>query len=162
MHPRVQFVVFSLDGFLYALDLNQVHRVVPCVESTPLPQAPAIVLGAIDLAGEIIPALDLRLRFGLPPRPLRAEDQFIIAQTALRTVALLVDSVEGVVDWPASGVVDSGRLLPGLDQVEGIITLEEGLVLIHDLERLLSLEEERGLQHALPWTPVWRKRSVPT
>lgn len=143
------FVVFELDGFLYALPLAQVRRVVPALEPTPLPQAPPIVLGAIDLAGEIIPALDMRPRFGLAQRPMRVSDQLLIAETDQRSLALLIDRVTEVRELPVEAILPAGSLLPGLERLEGVTPLEGGLVLIHDLERLLSLEEHAAIGLAL-------------
>jgi purine-binding chemotaxis protein CheW len=77
------------------------------------------------------------------------EDQFLIARTSSRTVALVVDEALGVIDVPAEEVTAAGRIVPGLEQVQGIVTLGDGMVLIHDLETCLSLDEERALADAL-------------
>src|SRR5712675_257312 len=61
-----QLVVFALDAQHYALPLTGVQRVVRMVEVTPLPKAPEIVLGVIDVKGHIIPVMSIRNRFGLP------------------------------------------------------------------------------------------------
>ena len=82
-------VVFKLDDHSYALHVFQVRRVVRVAQWTPLPQAPDIVLGVINLSGEVIPVFDVRKRFGLPVREIDLNDQLIIAQTARRSVALL-------------------------------------------------------------------------
>lgn len=78
-----QSVVFSLDTRLYAISLSAVRRVVQAVELTPLPNAPPIVKGVINLGGLIIPVVNIRRRFRLPERELELSDQFIVA-TALR------------------------------------------------------------------------------
>lgn len=146
--PR-EFVVFRLEDQRYALRLGAVERFVRAVEVTPLPGAPAIVLGAIDVAGSVLPVLSLRRRFGLPERELGVTDQFLIARTASRTVALVVDEALGVIDVPGATVIGAGGIVPGLEHVQGVVALDDGLVLIHDLERCLSLHEERALAEAL-------------
>lgn len=146
---RRSLVVFSLDNQRYALPLDRVRRSIRVVAITPLPEAPAIVLGIIDLGGLVTPVIDLRARFNHPARDLRLSDHLIIADTGKRTVALLVDDTEGVMEASLECLVPAGDILPGLDVVAGVVKLEDGLVLIHDLERLLSLEEEAAIDRAL-------------
>lgn len=61
-------VVFRLDERRYALPLSVVERVIRAVEVTPLPKAPPIVLGAIDVQGRVVPVLNVRRRFLMPDR----------------------------------------------------------------------------------------------
>lgn len=149
MNELIQLVVFCLDEQRYALPLAVVERIVQAVEVTPLPDAPPIVLGVIDVEGHVLPVLNLRRRFRLPEREIRPFDQFLIAQTAPRTVALVIDEAQGVIERPQSAVISSTQIVPGLDQIKGVIKLDDGLVLIHDLERFLSLDEARALDEAM-------------
>lgn len=146
---RRPLVVFALDDQRYALPLARVKRSIRVVAITPLPEAPEIVLGVIDLGGEVIPAIDIRKRFNHPPRDIRLSDQLIVATTGKRTVALLVDETKAVIEASPESYAPAGGILPGLGLVDGAIKLEDGLVLIHDLERLLSLEEESAIDQAL-------------
>jgi purine-binding chemotaxis protein CheW len=142
-------LVFSLDDQRYALALDRVQRSIRVVAITPLPDAPAIVLGIIDLAGVVIPVVDIRKRLNHPPRDLRLSDQLLIATTGRRTVALLVDEANGVIDGSPEDVVPASEILPGLGLVAGAVKLESGLVLIHDLDRLLSLDEAAAIDRAI-------------
>jgi purine-binding chemotaxis protein CheW len=142
-------VVFSLDDQRYALDLARVQRSIRVVAVTPLPGVPAIVLGIIDLGGVVIPVIDIRKRFNHPPRDVRLSDHLIVAMTGKRTVALLVDETKGVIEISLENYAPAGKILPGLELVDGAIKLEDGLILIHDLERLLSLEEETAIDRSL-------------
>lgn len=142
-------VVFSLDEQRYALALSRVQRSIRVVAVTPLPGAPPIVLGIVDLAGAVLPVIDLRLRFGHPPRDLRLSDQLVIASTGQRTVALLVDTTIGVIEAAPEAYAPATDFLPRLDHIDGAVKRQDGLILIHDLERLLSLEEESAIDRAL-------------
>ncbi|MBK8596616.1 MAG: purine-binding chemotaxis protein CheW [Holophagales bacterium] len=142
-------VVFSLDDQRYALALACVHRCLRIVAITPLPETPEIVLGIVDLAGVVVPVVDMRKRFHHPPRDVRLSDHLVVATTGKRTVALLVDDTKGVVEGSAGTIVPSGEILPGLEFVGGVVKLEDGLILIHDLDRLLSLDEETAIDRAL-------------
>jgi purine-binding chemotaxis protein CheW len=144
-----QLVVFFLDDQRYALELDAVERTVRMVEITPLPRAPEIVLGVITFQGRIVPVLDLRLRFRLPPREPGLTDQLIIARTRRRTVALFVDGVSGVVETAPEEIVGPAEIVPGLEYVTGVTRQGDGLVFIHDLDRFLSLDEEQALDAAM-------------
>jgi len=144
-----RWVLFALDSGRYALPLASIERVVRAAEYTPLPQAPSAVLGAIDVAGNILPVFNLRNRFQLPERPLALSDQFIIARTPRRHVVLAVDAALGVIDEPAQGAIDSARLAPGMPHIRGVLSLPDGLVLIQDLERFLSADETHVLDAAI-------------
>lgn len=142
-------VVFRLEGRRYALPLPSVERAVRAAEVTPLPKAPAIVLGVIDVGGQVLPVLNVRKRFRLPEREITVDDQFLIARAGSRTVVLVVDVVEGIMDSPAAGRVAAAEIVPGLEQVEGVFKHADGLILIHDLEKFLSLDEGQNLDEAL-------------
>ena len=149
MNMSNQLVVFALDEQRYALHLSAVERIVRVAEVTPLPKAPEIVLGVINVQGQIIPVADIRRRFRLPEREIDLSDQLIIAKTSKRTVALVVDEVTGVIERLQQDVIPTENVLPGLEYVEGMAKLEEGMVLIHDIDKFLSLEEDRKLAAAL-------------
>ena len=142
-------VLFRLDEQRYALHLPAVERVVRAVEVTPLPKAPEIVLGVINAHGQVIPVVDVRKRFRLPEREMELDDHIMIARTPKRLLALPVDSVEGVVAYPEEQVVVSEKIVPGMEYVEGVLKLPDGLILIHNLEKFLSLKEEKALDSAM-------------
>jgi purine-binding chemotaxis protein CheW len=144
-----QLVVFTLDEQRYALRLSSVERVVRAAEITPLPKAPRIVLGIINVQGSIVPVVSVRLRFRRPAREIGINDQFIIARTLLRTVVLVVDTVSDVVPCPDAQVVAAQKILPGLEHVDGVLKIPDGLIFVHDLDRFLSLDEEQALTAAL-------------
>ena len=144
-----KLVTFSLDDRKFALYVSAVQRIIRVVEVTALPKAPEIVVGIINLQGTVIPVFDIRMRFRLPAREVRLADQMIIATTAKRTVALMVDSVDDVIEIPEEKIIAAEQILPELEYVEGVMKTEGGMVLIHDLERFLSLQEEKALDEAM-------------
>ena len=146
---KQKIVLFSLEEPRYALYLSEVVKVERAVEVTPLPSAPQLVSGVIDFHGEIIPVIDIRKLFRLPQRDMRLEDQFIIARTSQRLVVLVVDSVNGVYDLEPHQAMDAGESVPFTRYLSGIATVDHDIVLITDLEKFLSLDEERALNLAL-------------
>lgn len=142
-------LVFTLDEIRYGLPLSAVERVLRIVEITPLPQAPEIVQGIVNVEGRIVPVVDIRRRFKLPACAVRLSDQLVLARTSRRRLALRVDLAEGLTECAENEITSAGSLLPGLEYLRGVVKLEKGMVLIHDLDAFLSLDEEEALEAAL-------------
>jgi purine-binding chemotaxis protein CheW len=142
-------VSFVIEEQQYALPLPMVQRVLPMVAVSPLPQAPSIALGVINLHGQVIPVLDIRRRLGFPARDYGLTAHLLVARTSRRILALPVDEVWGVREVAAEAVVPPAAILPHLGHIAGIVVLADGLLVIQDLEALLSLEEEQWLAEAL-------------
>jgi purine-binding chemotaxis protein CheW len=146
---RISILVFYLDRLHYALPLSAVERVIRAVEITPLPKAPEIVLGVINAKGMIIPVIDVRSRFRLPFREMVCDDRFILARTPIRVVALVVDGVSGVRELAVDAIASVDATLPFAEYLRGVAALDDGLVMINDLDRFLSLGEGDELDAAL-------------
>lgn len=143
------YAVLCLDAVRIALQLAVVERVVQAAELSPLPGAPEIVLGLLNLQGRVIPAFDLRRRFGLPARAMVPGDHIVVARARRRTVALLADAVAGVSACTEAERIDARDILPGLTLVAGVVRRDDGLLLVHDLESFLSLDEAAQLDAAM-------------
>ncbi|AKT39699.1 chemotaxis protein CheW [Chondromyces crocatus] len=142
----LEVLTFSLDEVRYALPSVRVLEVVQRVLITPLPGTAAHVLGVIAHRGELSVAVDLRVRLGHPPRPPLVEDHLVVARGARRRVALIVDRAEGLLEVPEERVSPPPLTLA---HVAGIVSVEGGLLLIHDLDATLSLDDERAIDAGL-------------
>lgn len=149
MPPINYLVVFNLEDQKYALTLSSVKRIIRAVEVTPFPKALETVLGMIMVHGTILPVINVRKRFRLPERDLDLSDRLIIAHTSRRDVVLVVDTVVGVIERSDLEVISADTILPGLEYVQGVTRFEDGMVLIHNLEKFLSFEENEALDHAI-------------
>ena len=145
----LQVVVFVLDGQRYAFPLATVQQVLPMVAPAPLPEAPPIALGVINLHGLIVPMLDIRRRLGLPPREYGPADRLVVARSSRRLLAIPVDEALGVTEVMMDSIVPPETIFPGIGRVAGVAPLADGLLFIHDLDSFLSLDEEQGLTAAL-------------
>ncbi len=146
---RLEFLIFELGGRRYGLPVADVREIVRAVPLVPLPGAPAVIEGVINLHGRVIPVLDLRRRYRLPAKPLELTDHFVIARVADLLVALRVDRAMDFVQLVASDVED----IPGVSSSERrtrIARLPNDLVLIQDLRTLLSESESARIEDALP------------
>jgi purine-binding chemotaxis protein CheW len=144
-----EVLLFTLEGQRYALPVEDVRELVRAARLTPLPRAPAVVEGLVDLRGELLPVLDVRRRFRLPVRPLSSADHFVVAQVGPRRVVLRVDRAEGLLTLEPEQLDETPRELPGVGYVAGALKLPDGLVLLHDLRTFLSEAEALELDEAL-------------
>ncbi|OGW57628.1 MAG: chemotaxis protein CheW [Nitrospirae bacterium RIFCSPLOW2_12_42_9] len=144
-----QLIVFTLDDQRLALSISSVNRVIRVVGITPLPKGPDIVIGIINMQGNIIPVVNIRKRFCLPERDINLNDQIIITHTSKRTIGIVVNSVIGLIESAEEKIVTSEAIVPGIDYVEGVVKLEDGLLIIHDIEKFLSIEEEVAIDNAV-------------
>jgi len=150
IYPDInQVVVFTLDDIFYALPLDNVIRVIHVVGITQLPKAPDIIAGIINVKGQIIPVVDIRKRFGVSSREIDPNDQFIIADTGKRQIALWVDTVSGIEKIVSPQHIDTRETLPYAEFIRGVAKIENELILIYDLEQCLNLNEDRELGQAL-------------
>ncbi len=149
MGNLIRLLEFMIVDQQYALFLDSVDKVVRAVEVTPLPDAPESVLGVVDVQGQVLPVLNIRKRFGIPDKEIDLTDQLIIARTKRRMVVLLVDRVNGVIEHSEDEIFDTKKISPCMEYIKGIVKLEDGMILIHDLDKFLSLDEEKTLENVM-------------
>jgi purine-binding chemotaxis protein CheW len=142
-------LLFALGEHRFALPAETVVEVVRVVAWAPLPLAPAIVEGVVNVRGTLVPVLDIRARFGNPAVAVDPDQHLIIARAGSRVVALRVDRALDLVGIPDGAVEPVERIAPGTRLVAGLARLPDGVLVIHDLERFLSLEEAARLDAAL-------------
>lgn len=152
----VHLLVFALGRQRFAVSIAHVLRIVPVAQWTPVAGTPDIVLGILDFHGELIAVLDPGQRLAGSRQPVTLADQLMIVRTRWRTVALLVNETLGVIERDASAVSPLGPLDLDIGRFEGATTLDDGLVLIHDIEKFLSPQEAQELDQM-----VERSRAAP-
>jgi purine-binding chemotaxis protein CheW len=145
----VQLLTFELADRSFGLPSHLLLEVARAVAVEPLPGSPSIVEGIINVRGALVPVLDIRARLGLPPRPLTPDQHLIIARSGPRVVALRVDCARDLIAVDQDAIEATDRVAPGLEHVAGVAKLADGLLVIHDLEGFLSLDEARQVDGAL-------------
>jgi purine-binding chemotaxis protein CheW len=145
----MELVIVELDGQRYGLRADAVREVVRAATITPLPNAPAMVEGIINVRGSVIAVLDLRRRFELPARVLDPSEYFVLARAGDRDVALRVDRATELIAVDPAEIDQAEQVLSRSRYVAGVAKLRDGLVLIHDLETFLSAAEAATVDQAL-------------
>jgi purine-binding chemotaxis protein CheW len=146
----LEVLVFEVAGRHYGLPARSVREVVRAVTVVPLPRAPAIVEGVVNLRGRLVPVLDLRARFRLPAKAVEPTDHLVVAWAGSRPAALRVDRAIDLVTLAREALEQAEQVVPGAGYVAWVAKLLDRLVLIHDLDTFLSAAEAAGLDEALP------------
>jgi purine-binding chemotaxis protein CheW len=149
----LEILVFDIGGQRYGLPAKDVLELLRAVAIVPLPQAPAIVEGIINLRGSLVPVLDIRSRFRLPAKPLEPSDHLVVALAGDRRVALRVDRALDLVRVHGDDIEDARGVVPGVEYVSWVAKQPNELVLIHDLRTFLSRAEGAALERSLLASP---------
>lgn len=149
MESLNKYILFWLDNQGFALNVSNIERIVRIVEVKPLPKAPEFILGSINFQGEFLPVINMRKLFLLEDRAIDLNDQLIITQTELRKVALWVDKVGDIVERSLDEIIKTDKVLLDIEYVEGLFEFEDGIILLHDLDKFLRLEQISLLKQAL-------------
>jgi purine-binding chemotaxis protein CheW len=144
-----RYLTFFLNNTQFALPLSLIERIILIAEITPLPNAPDIIMGVINIHGRLIPIADLRLRFNFDRKPLQVEDYIIIGRTPQRPLGLRVDNVGEIFTSSKNDVVEQKNILPDISYIDGAVKMNGNIVLIHDLERCLSIYEHEKVSEAI-------------
>ncbi|NLC54182.1 MAG: chemotaxis protein CheW [Firmicutes bacterium] len=146
-----QIIIFKLGEEEFGVDILQVREIEKLDQGiTRVPKAPPFVEGVINLRGEIIPIVDLRVRFGLTLPELGHNSRVIIVEVGEALVGMLVDAVVEVLRIPVSAIEPPPPITKGVDSyyLAGVAKLNERLIVLLNLERTLSPEEEKELSEA--------------
>lgn len=138
-------IQFDLDDTRYVVDLESVVEIASRVIVKPLPGLKPPLLGAVNYRGRLAVAVDLRARFGLTPRAAHLSDHFLVVQVGGRLIALVVDRVSDLIRYRASDVRSPP---PECRHVRGVIEGGYDLLLLEDLETVLSSEEAADFDDA--------------
>lgn len=137
---------FFLEREEYGVDVRQVQEIRRISEITSVPGAPAFVRGVVNLRGRILPVLDLKRKLGLGEVATHAGARIVIVRLRERLLGLLVDGASQVLKIPVSRIEPAPEevLEKGAEYIRGVAKLEDRLIILVDLERLLAYELRAG------------------
>ena len=143
----LQLVTFGIGEEEFGIEILKVQEIIRMVEITRVPNAPDFVEGVINLRGKIIPVIDLRCRFGFQARAHDKKTRIIVVEINRIVAGFVVDSVFEVLRVPAHLIEPPSPVISGLDTeyISGVAKLSHRLLIMLDLERLLSREEKSVL-----------------
>jgi purine-binding chemotaxis protein CheW len=145
-----QFSTFFLDNLFFGVEVKNVQEVIRYQEMTRVPLASSVVTGLINLRGQIVTAIDLRRRLGLPDRPVDKLPMNVVVRSDDGAVSLLVDEIGDVVDAPQEAFEHPPETLSGVarELVLGAYKLENRLLLVLNQDAVITLPSDEPLTQA--------------
>jgi purine-binding chemotaxis protein CheW len=142
-----QFSTFFVGELFFGVDVLNVQEVLRFQPMTPVPQAPEVIEGLINLRGQIVTAIDMRRRLRLPPRAEDKAPMNMVVRTSDGAVSLLVDEIGDVLDMDAATYERPPQNLDPAtsDLIRGVYKLKDQLLLVLDEERTVDLAVERAV-----------------
>ncbi|MCL0083807.1 chemotaxis protein CheW, partial [Thermodesulfovibrionales bacterium] len=144
----LQLVTFTLDKEEYAVDIFKVQEINRMTEITRVPNSPPQMEGVINLRGKVIPVVNLRKRFGLTPKDNDEHSRIMIMDIQSITIGFVMDSVSEVLRVPSSIVEPTPPMATNISTefIKGIAKMEERLIIILDMDRLIGKEETASIE----------------
>jgi purine-binding chemotaxis protein CheW len=137
-----QFVGFQIDSQHYAIRIEQIQEIVMIEQVTRTPQVADYVEGVTNLRGAIIPIINLRKLLGLSPKRADADTRTIVVNVGQRTMGCTVDAVSQVIRIPQESIQPAPDTMRvgGCEDIAGFAKLDDHLVVLLDIDHLLSPE----------------------
>jgi purine-binding chemotaxis protein CheW len=141
-----QFATFFVADLFFGVDVLRVQEVLRFQQMTRVPLAPDVIEGLINLRGQIVTAIDMRRRLGLPPRAGGQTPMNMVVRTADGAISLLVDEIGDVLDVDAAAYERPPENLEpaARDLIRGVYKLKDRLLLVLDAERTVDLAAARA------------------
>ena len=146
----LQLVSFKIGDAEFGVDILSVQEINKMMELTLVPNTPDFIEGVVNLRGRIIPVINLRSRLGLPVKEYDLETRIIVVEMTDKTLGFIVDEVKEVLRIPKSITEPPPQIVSGIDSdyITAIGKLEDRLLILLDLNRILSKEEANQLEEA--------------
>jgi len=139
----IQLIVFNLGDEEFGTDITQVREIIRLGPITPIPDSPDFIKGVTNVRGEIAVVIDLKARFFLPGKEGVESKHIVMTEQGKNIFGLMVDEVSEVLRIPKTEIKPTPELVTRIDRVyiSGVITLENRLIILLDLAKVLSEEE---------------------
>ena len=143
----IQLVSFNCGSEEFGIDILKVQEINKSLKITKVPNAPSFIEGVINLRGKVIPVVCLRRKLGLEDKEADKDTRIIVVEISERTIGFIVDSVNEVLRIPKVITETPPDLVLGIDSkyITSIAKLEDRLLILLDIDKVLSTEEYDGL-----------------
>ena len=142
-----RFLAFSLGKEQYAVPLLQVKEVIGMIETTPMPYTPNYFRGIMNLRGQVISVIDLRLKFKMT-KTSSEQETIIILDLAPLSLGIVVDSVDSVLALSSEDISPSPDVETNIktDYLMGVARKDKRLILLLDIAKTLSVEDLKAMK----------------
>jgi len=142
----MKIVAFTILGKEYALEIKNVIRVIRMQEITPIPQTPDFIEGVILWHGKVMPLISLRKKFGFESQGANKLNRIILTKVDNHPMGIMVDQITAVLNLEAANLEPPGALIGEANYLIGVGKIGERLILLTDVEKLLSLKERSTIE----------------
>lgn len=144
-----QYVIFKLGNEEYGVDIMNVKEISEYKPSVKVPNTPKFVDGIINLRGDITPIINLKKRFHLEETEINSDTRIIVIHVKNRQVGFVVDEASQVLRLSEENIEQAPELIAGVDKkyITGVGKLKDRIVLLLNLEEVLSDDEKEKIQH---------------
>ena len=148
-----QYVTFFIGTEVYGVEVLRVQEIIGMTKITQVPNSMHFMKGVINLRGTVVPVVDMRARFGMEEKEYDGFTVILIVEVKGTMIGMIVDSVSDVVNIPIKDIQDTPHFSASIrtDYIKGIGRIDEELVIVLDVDRILSHEEiekiEQGTQN---------------
>ncbi len=152
LQEEKQLVALNLGAEAYGVDIGSVREIIRMQDITRVPRTPSFVEGVINLRGKVIPVVNLRERFCLPAAKQSKDSRIVVVDTGGQDIGMIVDSVTEVLRIPSSVVEPVSNVLvtTAAEYLTGIAKLKDRLIILLDLNQVLSQSEKGALAGKVP------------
>jgi len=143
-----QLVVFDLGNEHFGVEIVSVDSIIKMQEITRMPQTPDFVEGITNLRGEVLPVIDLRKRLNVTPKEADSETRIIVINLDNNKISMIVDSVTEVLTINEEAIEPTPAIVSTISAqfITGIAKVEDRLIILLDLVKVLSPEEKEVLK----------------
>lgn len=139
---------FSVDQLKFAIQLNQIDRVIQSVAIQKVPDSSPLLYGLVDYHGQILPVIDVRYRLGLCEKTLSVDDFFILITTIKRIFIIIATEIHGMIEVPEQEILSIADLVSGIGMT-GVLRRADGIYFIYDFETFVTREEDIILEEVI-------------
>ncbi|MDT8317920.1 MAG: chemotaxis protein CheW [bacterium] len=147
----LKFITFGLGREKFGIAIDKVKEIIADYEIVPLPRTPDFIEGIISLRGDIIPVVEMRARFDMPPREDDEETRVIVLEMRDFAVGIQVDNVYEVLKLAEDAIEPPPRFMAGLkgDYIDGVAEAKGRLTIILNLDEIFSTTEKIAMREGV-------------
>jgi len=145
-----QYVTYVIEDEVYGVDVHKVHEIIGMTKITHVPNSMDFMKGMIDLRGNVVPVVDMRLKFKMAPREYTDLTVILIVELKDSLVGMVVDSVSDVIELPENSIQDTPHFSSKIDTdyICGIGKHGESLIIILNVDKILTANEMEIIEKA--------------
>lgn len=143
----MKVLIFSLSDKEYAVDISSIREVIRMRPFVPVPDAPAYIAGVAGVRGNVIPFISLRAKLGFPPKESSNKfDRILVTRIGEKHfVGVIVDGVSEVTNIDETTATEPDEMLKDADYLKGVLKMGKRIILMVDIEALLSKDAARKI-----------------